>query len=101
MITPRNPKKIITLLTWWFFLVFKFDLYTPHRFATGGVVDSGGKLPPVSATPAVPVKNLPLVSLIPVANLPLVSLNLRTVSVMPVVQLDLRISPRIFEKYSD
>jgi hypothetical protein len=68
----------------------KFDLYTPHRFVTGGVVDNGGKLPPVSATPAVPVKNLPLVSL-----------NLRTVSVMPVVQLDSRISPRIFEKYSD
>jgi hypothetical protein len=45
-------------------------------FATG-VVDTGGKLPPVSLTP--------------VANLPPVSL-------IPVVHLDLRISPRIFEK---
>jgi hypothetical protein len=46
------------------------------KFAAG-VVDTGGKLPPVSLTPVV---NLPPVSLIPVAN------------------LDLRISPRIFEK---
>jgi hypothetical protein len=36
-------------------------------------------------------QNLPPVSLIPVANLPPVSLT-------PVVHLDLRISPRIFEK---
>jgi hypothetical protein len=42
-----------------------------------GVVDTGGKLPPVSTTP--------------VANLP-------PVSTTPVVHLDLRISPRIFEK---
>jgi hypothetical protein len=46
------------------------------KFALG-VVDTGGKLLPVSLTP---VANLPPVSLIPVAN------------------LDLRISPQIFEK---
>ncbi len=44
---------------------------TGGKFAVG-VIDTGGKLPPVS---------LP-----PVANLP------------PVVHIDLRISPRIFEK---
>jgi hypothetical protein len=49
---------------------------TGGKFAAG-VVDTGGKLPPVLLTP---VANLPPVSLIPVAN------------------LDLRISPRIFEK---
>jgi hypothetical protein len=38
-------------------------------FATG-VVDTGGKLPPASLTPA---ENLPPVSLAPVANLPPVS----------------------------
>jgi hypothetical protein len=38
-----------------------------------------------------PVANLPPVSLIPAANLP-------PVSTTPVVHLDLRISPRIFEK---
>ncbi len=76
-----------------------------------GVVDTGGKLPPASLTPAAnlpPVSvnntrgtggkicpgvvdtggNLSSVSLTPVANLPPVSL----------VHLDLRISPRIFEK---
>jgi hypothetical protein len=52
------------------------------KFAAG-VVDTVGNLPPVSLTP---VANLPPVSLTPVANLP------------PVVHLDLRISPRIFEK---
>jgi hypothetical protein len=46
------------------------------KFAAG-VVDIGG--------------NLPTVLLTPVANLPPVSLT-------PVVHLDLRISPRIFEK---
>ncbi len=46
------------------------------KFAAG-VVDTGGNLPPVSLTP--------------VANLPPVSLT-------PVVHLELRISPRIFEK---
>jgi hypothetical protein len=49
---------------------------TSGEFAAG-VVDTGGNLPPVLLTP--------------VANLPLVSLT-------PVVHLDLRISPRIFEK---
>jgi hypothetical protein len=49
---------------------------TGGKFAAG-VVDTGGNLPPVSLTP--------------VANLPPVSLA-------PVVHLDLRISPRIFEK---
>ncbi len=49
---------------------------TGGKFATG-VVDTGGKLLPVSLKP---VANLPQVSLIPVAN------------------LDLPISPRIFEK---
>jgi hypothetical protein len=49
---------------------------TGGKFATG-VVDTGGKLLQVSLTP---VANLPPVSLIPVAN------------------LDLRISPRICEK---
>ncbi len=47
-------------------------------------------------------QNLPPVSLIPVANLPPVSLILAAilppVSLTPVVHLDLRISPRIFEK---
>jgi len=49
---------------------------TGGKFAAG-VVDTGGNLPPVSLTP--------------VAKLPPVSLT-------PVVHLDLRISPRIFEK---
>jgi hypothetical protein len=54
----------------------------PVSFDTGGkfaagVVDTGGNLLPVSLTP---VENLPPVSL------------------TPVVHLDLRISPRIFEK---
>ncbi len=55
---------------------------------TGGKFDTGGKLPPVSTTPAA---NLPPVSTTPAANLPPVSLT-------QVVQFDLRISPRIFEK---
>jgi hypothetical protein len=49
---------------------------TGGKFAAG-VVDTGGILPPVSLTS--------------VANLPPVSLT-------PVMHLDLRISPRIFEK---
>ncbi len=49
---------------------------TGGKFAAG-VVDTGGNLPPVLLTPA--------------ANLPPVSLT-------PVVHLNLRISPRIFEK---
>jgi hypothetical protein len=96
---------------------------TGGKFAAG-VVDTGGKLPPVSLTPAEnlpPVSTtlaklvakfaagvvdtggkfaagvvdigeiLPLMSLTPVATLPPVSL-------IPVVYLDLRISPRIFDK---
>ncbi len=49
---------------------------TGGKFAAS-VVDTGGNLPPVSLTP--------------VANFPPVSLT-------PVVHLDLRISPRVFEK---
>jgi hypothetical protein len=53
-----------------------------------GVVDTGGNLPPVS--------------LILVANLTPVSTTLgklvAPVSLLPVANLDLRISPRIFEK---
>jgi hypothetical protein len=51
-------------------------VYTSGKFAAV-VVDTGGNLQPASLTP--------------VANLPLVLL-------IPVVHLDLRISPRIFEK---
>ncbi len=50
----------------------------------------------------IPVANLPSVSLIPAAIFPQVSLppvvNLPPVSLTLVVHLDLRISPRIFEK---
>ncbi len=57
------------------------------KFAAG-VVDTGGKF----AAGAVDTSgNLPPVSFTPVANFPPVSLT-------PVVHLDLRISPRIFEK---
>jgi hypothetical protein len=70
---------------------------TDGKFAAG-VVDTGGKLP--------------MVSLIPAANLPpggkfatginntseTVVQNLPPVSLIPVVHLYLRISPRIFEK---
>ncbi len=49
-----------------------------------GVVETGGKLPPVSTTPAVPVATFTLGLLIPVANLPPVSL-------IQVVHFDLRI----------
>jgi hypothetical protein len=52
---------------------------TGGKFAAG-VVHTGGKLPPVSTTLGKQVANLPPVSLIPAAK------------------LDLRISPRIFEK---
>ncbi len=80
---------------------------------TPGVVDTGCNLPPASLTPAA---YLPPVSLTPVANLPPVSTaqgelvakfaagvvdtdgKLPPVSLTPVVHLDLRISPRIFEK---
>jgi hypothetical protein len=92
-----------------------FPLFATGVFDTGGkfapgVVDTDGNLPPESLIPApvslTPVanlprcqqhkgnwwQNLPPVSLIPVANSPPVSLT-------PVVHpLDLRISPRIFEK---
>jgi hypothetical protein len=90
---------------------------TGGKFAAG-VVDTGGNLPPASLTSAA---NLPPVSLTPVSTTqgelvakfaagvvdtgsksPPVSLtpvaNLPPVSLTPVVHLDLRISPRIFEK---
>jgi hypothetical protein len=85
---------------------------TGGKFAAG-IVDTGGNLPPVSTTQGELVAkfaagvvdiggkfaadvvdtggNLPPVSLTPVTNLPPVLLT-------PVVHLDLRISPRIFEK---
>jgi hypothetical protein len=77
-------------LTHIYIFAFKFTLrylqpdinpivYTGGKFAAG-VVDTGGNLPPVSTTLVIPVANLPPVSLIPVVN------------------LELRISPRIFEK---
>ncbi len=59
-------------------------------------------LPPVSTTLAKLVEKFAAVSLIPAALLPPVSLtpvaNLPPVLLIPVVHLDLRISPRIFEK---
>ncbi len=68
---------------------------TGGKFAAG-VVDTGGKLPLASLTPAA---NLPPVSLTPVANLPPVSTTQgELVALTPVVHLDLRISPRIFDK---
>jgi hypothetical protein len=81
---------------------------TGGKFAAG-VVDTDGNLPPASLTPAENLLTL-------VANLPPVSTtqgelvakfaagvvdtggNLPPVSLTPVVHLDLRISPRIFEK---
>jgi hypothetical protein len=73
--------------------------YTGGKFAAD-VVDSGGNLPLVSTTPAAPGQNLLPVSLIPMATkLPPVQLtlaaNLLPVSLILVVHLDLRISPRI------
>ncbi len=65
-----------------------FPLFANGVNDTGGKFDPGGILPPASLIPAA---NLPPVSLTPVANLPPVSLT-------PVVHLDLRVSPRIFEK---
>jgi hypothetical protein len=47
-----------------FSTIFASVVNTGGKFATG-VNDAGGKLPPVSATPAA---NLPLVLLTPVAN---------------------------------
>jgi hypothetical protein len=85
-------------------------VYTGGKFAA---VNTRGKLPPGSLTP---VANLPPVLLTSVANLPPVSTtlaklvekfaavsltsvaNLPPVSLIPVVRLDLSISPRIFEK---
>jgi hypothetical protein len=59
-------------------------------FATG-VVDTDGKVPLMSLTPAA--------NLAPASKILAVSLaNLLMVSLTPVVHLDLRISPRIFEK---
>ncbi len=59
---------------------------------TTSIVDTGGNLPPVSTTPGVPVTTLLPVSLISVANLP-------PVLVIPVLHLDLQISPQIFKKF--
>jgi hypothetical protein len=86
---------------------------TDGKFAAG-VVDTGGKLPPVSLTWAANLQpgykkhlrnwwhNLSPLSLTPVAILTPMSLtpvaNLPPVSLIPVVHLDLRISPQIFEK---
>jgi hypothetical protein len=91
-----------------------YPLFATSVIDTGGkfvadVVDTSGKLPPVSLTSAA---NLPPVSLTPVANLPPVSTTLAKlvakfaanvvdtggnfvspVSLIPVVQFDLRISP--------
>jgi hypothetical protein len=78
-------------------------------FATGvngkfaaGVVDTGGNLPPASLTPAA---NLPPVSTTQgelvakfAAGVIDTGGNLPQVLLTPVVHLDLRISPRIFEK---
>ncbi len=68
-----------------------FPLFATGLVDTGGifassVVDTGGKLPLVSLTP---VANLPSTLAVLVANLPLI----------PVVHLDLQISPRIFQKF--
>jgi hypothetical protein len=52
-------------------LVFQFQLYTPHGFATG-VVDGGEKLPPLSATPTVPVNKFAASVIDTGGNLPLV-----------------------------
>jgi hypothetical protein len=60
-------------------------------FATG-VVETGGNLPPAA--------NLPPVSLTPVANLPPVSTTQgELVAKFAAGVVDLRISPRIFEKF--
>jgi hypothetical protein len=74
---------------------------TGGKFAAS-VVYTGGNLPPGLLTP---LANLPPVSLTLVANLPPVSTTpaelaakLPPVSLIPMVHLDLRISPRIFEK---
>ncbi len=76
-------------------------VYTSGKFAAG-VVDTSGKLPPALLTP---VTKLPLVSLTSMTNFPLVSTTLvklvekfAPVSLIPVVHIDLRISPRMFEK---
>ncbi len=73
-----------------------FQLFATDVIATGGkctaaIVETGGKLPPVSTTLAKLVAKLPPMSLISVANLPPVSL-------IPVVHLDLQISTRVFVK---
>ncbi len=58
-------------------LVAKFGVVDTGGKFSAGVVETGGNLPPVSLTPVA---------------------NLSPVSLTPVVHLDLRISPRIFEK---
>ncbi len=88
-------------------------IFNPKSFNYFVWIPCSHYLPLVLLTPAV---NLPPVSLTPVANFPTVSTTLAKlvakfaagvidtggkfapVSLLPVVHLDLRISPRIFEK---
>jgi hypothetical protein len=114
--SPLGSRGVCSLILFPLFATCVND--TGGKFAAG-VFDTGGNLPPASLTPQA---NLPPVSLTPVANLPPVSTTQRelvakfAVSVTtlaanfaagvvetggnlpPVVHLDLRISPRIFEK---
>jgi hypothetical protein len=74
-----------------------FQLFATSAIETGGkfaadIVDTGGILLPISTTQMVPVAKFAAAVVIDnEANLPLVSL-------IPVVHLHLRISPRIFRK---
>ncbi len=63
---------------------------TGGKFATG-VLETSGKLPPVSLTQ---VANLPPVS----TTLAKLVANLLQVSLIPLVHLDMQISPQIFEE---
>jgi hypothetical protein len=58
---PQYPIRIVRI-----FLKFHEDIRSKF---TAGVVDIGVNFPPVSTTPAVPVVNLPPVSLIPMMHL--------------------------------
>jgi hypothetical protein len=66
----------------------KFAQIFASQGAPPGSMTPVANLPPVSTTPAT---KLPPISTTPVANLPPVSLT-------PVAKLELRMSPRIFEK---
>jgi hypothetical protein len=79
---------------------------TSGKFAAG--IGTGGNLTPVSLTPVAnlpPVSTTPVVPVAKVANLPLVQLtqaaNLPPVSLIPVMHIDLGISPQIFEKFQN